>query len=186
MKGLGAFLGVLMFCTCAVAQGGGWAAVQGIPSGSRVKVQLSRAATVKGILVGVSASGMDVQTRDGATRHLDKEQITKVYLVGKSRELRDALIGGGIGGVGGVVLGLAVYTGCCTYYTDFVPQSRPLSKAAATAVYGMAIGGAGAIIGAVIGRIAGRSKTLIYERDSGHDQKPAQRQNPMAAAGTAR
>lgn len=185
MRGLVAFACALVLCACVAAQAGAWEAVEGVSPGSAVEVH-SRAATVKGMLVGVSASGMDVQTREGATRHLDRRQITKVYLVGKSRELRDALIGGGIGSVGGVVLGLAVYTGCCTNYYPTFPQPRPVSKAAATAVYGAVIGGAGAIIGAVVGRITGHSKTLIYERDSGRNQKPAQRQNPMAAAGTAR
>ncbi|MGH9507290.1 MAG: hypothetical protein ACRD13_10235, partial [Terriglobales bacterium] len=156
---MAAFLGALALCTCAVAQGGGWAAVRGIPPGSRVKVQLLRAKGVKGMLVEASASGMEVQTANGSTRPLDRRQIAKVYLIGKARKLRDGLIGAGTASVGGVALVLAAYNpqdgeSCLS---PCVP-ARPWSTAAVAALYGAAIGAIGAVIGAVIG--SHHAKTL--------------------------
>ena len=163
MRGFVAFLGALAFCSGALAQAGGWAAVEGIAPGARVEVRLSPPATVQGVVASVSASGIAVQKPDGSVRHIARAQIAKIYLAAKSHKLRDGLIGAGAGAAGGVALGLTVYNGgaCCT---DYYPNSQPhpVSKAAATALYGAAIAAIGAVIGSLIG--LHRSKTLVYRR----------------------
>lgn len=150
----------LVLCTCAWAQGGGWAAVEGIPPGATVKVERLRAKTITGMLTGASASGIDVRTSSGATHHLGQKRIKKVYLVGKGYKVRDGLIGAAAGAAAGAVAGYAVafdgydyneHTGL-PYHQD----SRPA---------GIALGGLlGAVIGSAIGAIIGpgRSKTLVY------------------------
>lgn len=154
----------LAVCTCAWAQGGGWAAVEGIAPGSTVKVELSRAKTVTGMLTGASASGMEVQTSEGATRHLDRAQIKKVYLVGKFRKLRDGLIGSGAGAAGGAALGYAL--GFDGYdYNGHTGLPYHADRRASTAALGaLVIGAIGAAVGALIG--SRRSKALVYRRGS--------------------
>lgn len=163
MRGVVAFLGALAFCSGALAQAGGWAAVEGIARGTRVEVRLSPPATVRGVVVSVAGSGMEVEKSGGSTRRIPRARIARVYLLEKSHWLRDGLIGAGAGAAGGVALGLTVYNGgaCCT---DYYPNSQPhpVSKAAATALYAAAIAAVGAAIGALIG--LHHSKTLVYRR----------------------
>ncbi|MGH9535721.1 MAG: hypothetical protein ACRD2E_12780 [Terriglobales bacterium] len=170
MRGLAAFFGALVFCTCGLAQGGGWAAVQGIAPGTQVKVHLSRAKAVQGMLVGVSPSGMEVQTSKGLVRELDRSRITRVYLVGKAHKLRDGLIGAGAGGAGGVVLVLAAvhplskngyFESDCS---SRLPCNYPWTKAQDAALAGAVFSGLAAAIGAVIG--SHHPKTLVYRRES--------------------
>ena len=163
MRGVVAFLGALAFCSGALAQAGGWAAVEGIAPGARVEVRLSPPATVRGVVASVSASGVAVRRPGGSVQDIARAKIAKIYLVAKSHPLRDGLIGAGVGAAGGVALGLTVYNGgaCCT---DYYPNSQPhpVSKAAATALYAAAIAAVGAAIGALIG--LHHSKTLVYRR----------------------
>lgn len=175
MKGLVAFLGALVLCTCAAAQGGGWAAVQGISPGSRVEVRLSPPRTVKGTLVSVSTSGMEVQTTDGATRYLDAGQVTRVYLVGESHKLRDGLVGAGGGFAFGFIYDYAntqkyESTSCC----GLVPNPRT----SASFEVGALCAAIGAAVGAVIGLRHG--KTLVYRREPGRD--PGGRQSAGQSA----
>lgn len=170
MRGLAAFLGALVLCTCALAQGGGWAAVQGIAPGTQVKVHLSRAKAVQGMLVGVSPSGMEVQTSKGLVRDLDRNRITRVYLVGKAHKLHDSLVAAGYGGAGGIVLVLLAYhplpdnevfqSNC----RSMLPCSYPWSKAKLAAIDGAVLSGFAAAVGAVIG--SHHPKTLVYRRES--------------------
>ncbi|MGH9507291.1 MAG: hypothetical protein ACRD13_10240 [Terriglobales bacterium] len=172
-------MGALALCTCAVAQGGGWAAVRGIPPGSRVEVQLARAKGVKGMLIEASASGMEVQTSDGSTRRLDRRQITKVYLIRRAHKLRDGLIGAGAGSAGGAALGSAKLAK--SYDTSFGQvRINRAPEFAAEALVGAAVG---AVIGAVIG--SRHAKTLVYQRAGPNDGGQSARRNSAPRAGVA-
>lgn len=180
MRGLVAFWGVLVLCMSAVAQWGGWVTVQGITSGSRVEVRLA-GATVKGTLVGVSKSSMEIQTSGGSIHHLDKEQVEKVYLVGRSHKLRDGLIGAGIGFAGGFISDYAK-----TQKYQSVPGGQiPNPRASASAEFGALCAIIGATVGAVIGLRHG--KTLVYKRKSvrGYSRRTSGRQNSTMRASLA-
>ncbi len=157
MKSLVAFYCVLVFCMYAVAQSTRWLAVQGLSAGSLVEVRLSWASTVEGKLLAVSTSGMNIQTSDGTMRYIAGSQITKVYLIGKSHKLRDALIGAGVGAVGGDLYGAAHFK-CYSY-------GGRCQKVQSTVAVGVIFGAIGAAIGAVISRID-PSRKLIYQRES--------------------
>ncbi|MGH9534410.1 MAG: hypothetical protein ACRD2E_06080 [Terriglobales bacterium] len=178
MRGIFAFACVLALCACAAAQTGLWAAVEGVPPRSPVEVRRSRAATVKGTFVEASDSGMDVLTPGGSTRHIDRTQITRVYLNRKSHMLRDAAIGAGVGGAGGAAFAAA--DGDCS-----LPGPGECSKSEFMVYAGLAGAGVVAIIAAVIGLIKGPARTLIYQRDSGHGQRAPKQRTPTAAAATA-
>lgn len=179
IRGFVAFLDALAFCTCAVAQGGGWAAVRGIPPGSRVEVQLARAKGVKGMLIEASASGMEVQTANSSTRHLNRGQITKVYLIGNAHKLRDGLIGAGAGSADGAALGSA--TLAKSYDTSF-GQVR-INRAPEFAAEALASAAVGAVIGAVIG--SHHAKTLVYQRGGPNDAGQSASRNSAPGAGVA-
>lgn len=179
IRGFVAFLGALAYCTCAVAQGGGWAAVQGIAPGSRVEVQLARAKGVKGMLIEASASGMDVQTANSSTRHLNRGQIAKVYLIGNAHKLRDGLIGAGAGFGAGAVAG---YRRLPEYSDDSTGPVRN-NRAGAAVYVGALVGVAGAVIGAVIG--SHHAKTLVYQRGGPNDAGQSASRNSAPGAGVA-
>lgn len=157
------------FCGIAAAQGGGWAAIEGISPGSRVEVRLSPHGTAKGTIATVSASGMDIEKSNGSIRHIARAQIAKVYLVGKSHRLRGGLIGAAAGGAAGAVFGYAVaFNG---YNDDLHPPVRVDRRAAWAALGALVIGAVGAVIGAVIG--SRRSKTLVYQQESDRVTNPS-------------
>lgn len=164
---MAAFFGALLLCTCALAQGGGWAAVQGVSPGSRIEVRLTppKAVNVKGVLVSVSGTGLDVQNSNGSVRHVARARIAKVYLVGKAHKLRDGLIGAAAGGATGAVLGYAVAFDGYDYNGHTGLPYHEDNRAAGAAVGALAIGTVGAAIGAVIG--LRHKKTLVYRRESG-------------------
>ncbi|MGH9507438.1 MAG: hypothetical protein ACRD13_10985 [Terriglobales bacterium] len=171
IRGLAAFLGALAFCTCAMAQGGGWAAVRGIAPGSRVEVELARAKAVKGMLVDASASGMEVQESNGSTRRLGRGRITKVYLIGKAHKLRGGVIGAGAGGGSALLLYMAGH--CTPAYSSDGCTSRWWYV-----LVGAAFAAVGAAVGAVIG--SHHSRTLVYRRETAN-ARPAARVPASAA-----
>lgn len=164
VRGLAAFFGVLALCTCALAQGGGWAAVQGIPAGSRIEVRLSPPAKVKGRLLSATASGLDVQGSHSSIRHLARARVAEVYLIGNAHKLRGALIGFGAGAAAGAVFGFAT---AIDGYAGDGPGGLPIHedrRAEAAAAFGLIAGAIGAAIGAAIG--LRRSRTLVFSRGS--------------------
>lgn len=167
MRGFVAFLGALAFCSGALAQTGGWAAVEGIAPGARVEVRLSPPATVQGVVASVSASGLVVQKPGGAVRHIARARIAKVYLVAKSHKLRDALIGAGLGGAGGAVYGYRRLP----KYSDSFAAPVPNNRVGSAAYFALLVGAIGAAIGALIGLHG--SKTLVYRRASSGAGKTA-------------
>lgn len=160
MRGIVAFLGALALCSGALAQGGGWAAVEGIAPGARVEARLSPPATVQGVVASVSASGIAVQKPDGSVKHIARAQIAKIYLVAKSHKLRDGLIGAGAGAAAGAAAGYAVaFNGYSDYHA---PPVRVDRRAAGAALGALLVGAIGAAIGALVG--LHRSETLVYRR----------------------
>lgn len=155
---------VLAVCTCAVAQGsaqgGGWAAVEGIAPGAQVEVRLAPHGTAKGAVASVSGSGVDIQNANGSIRQIPKAQIAKLYLVGKSHKLRDGLTGVGILGGAGAVFG---YTRPFPYSYTYPLNGFPVphdERPYRTAAFGLMAGAAGAVLGVIIG--SHHPKTLVY------------------------
>lgn len=166
------------FCGIAAAQGGGWAAVEGITPESTVQIRRLRAATVKGTFISASSSGVKLQTSDGSTRNIDRRRIARVYLLKKSQKLRDGLIGAGIGFASGFALGYMK----TAKYESTPTGPAPNNRAGSGAIAGTFLAAVGAAIGVVVGRIKGPSRALIYERDSSRGRRARVHQDPKAAA----
>ncbi len=109
MRGMALVFCALLLCELAPAQKGGWRAVEGLTRGSLVKIQL-RGTSVSGKIAMVSATGLVLEESNGLSRTIAKNQITKVYLMGKAHKLRDGLIGAGVGGIGGFIYGAIIAT----------------------------------------------------------------------------
>lgn len=204
------FCCALALCTYAAAQSPGagpsaaapqiprepnaWAAVQGLSAGSPVAVRLADGAKLKGKLVAVSASGMDLRTRH-TIRYISRAQIRTLSLTGTSHVLPGAWAGFGIGAVTGAVLGASYGSGDCgpPPAPGFFYGYQPCERVAVAAVGGALLGAVGAAAGGLLGLIKS-GRQLVYQsgpdrnlrgQKSGALQKPAAAL-PAAAAGSAR
>ncbi len=168
--------------------------MQGLAAGSRVELRLASGAKVKGKIVSVSATGLDLRTRH-TFRYFRRARIRKLSLTGEPHTVRDAWIGFVTGEVAGSAYGGNADSGDCgpppapgNFY-GYQPCQRVVG-----ALYGGAIFGAvGALGGAVIGLVDSSGK-LVYEsgggsRDAAKTAKrrtPAPTAAPAAASGSTR
>ncbi|MGH7078811.1 MAG: hypothetical protein ACRD2E_06270 [Terriglobales bacterium] len=194
MRGAVVLFCAFAFCTCAAAQSNSWAAVQGLAAGSPVEVRLARGVTVKGTLVAVSASGIDLRT-PSTIRYISRARIRTLFLTGNTHKLREAWVGFGFGEIIGTIAGAQLADGDCgpppapgAFY-----GYQPCRKVAGAAFTGALFGALGAGAGALMG-LAKSPRALVYERGSGGNhrhQKTAKRRKPIptvapvAASGSA-
>ncbi len=180
MRGMALVFCALLLCELAPAQKGGWRAVEGLTRGSLVKIQL-RGTSVSGKIAMVSATGLVLEESNGLSRTIAKNQITKVYLMGKAHKLRDGLIGAGVGGIGGFIYGAIIATRDAPPPGYTPPGYVCCQKHWVLA--GSIIGGALGISGAIAGFFMDmrHTRALIYERDDArrhHKQIQHQRRTP--------
>jgi uncharacterized membrane protein len=127
---------------------GTWSAIQALNVGNELNIKLKDGRSLKGILSGVSDSGVTVSGEKGDTV-LERETIFRIYRqVSKSHDRAIAIgaaIGGGLGVAGGASSGGAG------------DLSQPASIVLAAAVYG----GIGALIGRAVS--SGKKRVLIYQ-----------------------
>jgi hypothetical protein len=119
-----------------------WADVQNIAAGAKVHVKRTDHRTVKGNLIRVSETGIDLSVKD-APHTVARKDISRVYRVVSRKRLRAVGIGAAIGAGLGAGIGGYAYSG-----GDF--ETGVIS--------GMAIIGAGA--GALVGLLFGSRSTL--------------------------
>ncbi|HLL74934.1 MAG TPA: hypothetical protein VK421_06685 [Pyrinomonadaceae bacterium] len=132
----------------------GWAALQALPTGAKLKVRMKSGETVEGRLSMVSDAGLTL-LRKGAAVELRRDGVRKVYRVGGPSVKKSTLVGLGIG----TGVGAAVGTG-------FAVSGEHESGEAHMPVF--VFGAGGAIIGTLTGLTAGllgRRRVLIYESD---------------------
>ena len=181
MRGLASVFCALLLCALAPAQKGGWRIVENLAAGSPVKIQLRRGASASGNTATVSATGLVLEESNGLSRTIAKNQITKVYLMGKAHKLRDGLIGAGVGGIGGFIYGAIIATRDAPPPGYTPPGYVCCQKHWVLA--GSIIGGALGISGAIAGFFMDmrHTRALIYERDDArrhHKQIQHQRRTP--------
>ncbi|MGH9491646.1 MAG: hypothetical protein ACRD17_14125 [Terriglobales bacterium] len=171
----------LALCTCAAAQSGSWAAVQGLAPGSPVESRLASGVKLKGKLLSVSASGMDLRTSQ-AIRYISRTRVRTLFLAGRTHKLRNAWVGFAIGEAGGAFVGAINDNGDCgpppppadSY--GYNPCQRIAGAAAVGAVFGLFGAAAGALTGLVRSH-----RVLVYQRGPGGNntqQKAARRRIP--------
>ncbi|MCC6586813.1 MAG: hypothetical protein IT168_08990 [Bryobacterales bacterium] len=143
----GTVIGIIALSLCVAQElPGDWSTVQLLSPGLRVRLIVVPGGEVRGRLVGVSQSGIDVNSK-GSRQTYPRHSVTRVWAGTAPRRGRGALIGAAVGAGAGTAVGGWMYS-----KGDFVP-----SVILATAVIGAGIGAA---IGAVTG---GRgSDKLVY------------------------
>ncbi len=180
MRGMALVFCALLLCELAPAQKGGWRAVEGLTRGSLVKIQL-RGTSVSGKIAMVSATGLVLENSNGLRRSIARDQIIKIYLMGKTHKLRDGLLGAGVGGIGGFIYG-AIIASRDAPPPGYTPPGFVCCQkhwVLAGSIVGGALGISGAIAGFFIGMR--HSRALIYERDDAwrrHKQMQHQRRMP--------
>ncbi len=167
--------------------GNAWAAVRGLAAGSRVEARLASGAKVKGRLVSVSATGIELRTPH-AIRYIRRSRVRTLALTGSSHTVRDAAVGFGIGVVGGAAYGAAVSGGDCgpppapgAFY-GYQPCRRIAGAAAGAAL----LGAVGAVGGALIGLVKSPRKVIYQFSADQHDHaKTAKRGKAILTAAPA-
>lgn len=171
-----------------------WAAVRGLAAGSPVEARLASGAKVKGRLVSVSATGIELRTPH-TIRYIRRSRIRTLALTGRRHMVRDAAIGFGAGAIGGATYGAVVSSGDCgpppapgAYY-----GYQPCRRVAGAAVGAALFGAVGAVGGALIGLVKSPRKVIYRFSGGQHDHaKTAKRGKgiltaaPAAASGPAR
>jgi hypothetical protein len=171
-----------------------WAAVRGLAAGSPVEARLASGAKVKGRLVSVSATGIELRTPH-TIRYIRRSRIRTLALTGRRHMVRDAAIGFGAGAIGGATYGAVVSSGDCgpppapgAFY-----GYQPCQRVAGAAVGAALFGAFGAVGGALIGLVKSPRKVIYRFSGGQHDHaKTAKRRKailtaaPAAASGPAR
>jgi hypothetical protein len=123
-----------------------WQAVKTLPAGARVAATLRGGERVKGAFESATDAALAI-SRGGYSREIARQDVSRLYRVGRGSRGKRIAIGAAVGGGIGTALGAAAYS-----KGDFVKAVIP----------GMALIGAGA--GALIGLLAGMRHTsvLIY------------------------
>ncbi|MGH9490640.1 MAG: hypothetical protein ACRD17_09035 [Terriglobales bacterium] len=143
---------------------------------------------VKGKLLSVSASGMDLRTSQ-AIRYISRTRVRTLFLTGRTHKLRNAWVGFAIGEAGGAFVGAINDNGDCgpppppadSY--GYNPCQRIAGAAAVGAIFGLF----GAAVGAFTGLVKS-PRVLVYQLGPGGNntqQKTARRQMPSPAAAVA-
>ncbi len=168
MRGMAAIFCVFMLSTVSLARTYTWQAVQGLAAGMPVKVQMMRSGTVIGRVISVSASSIVVHTSNGSTYVIRRARIGRIYIMGKTKIIRDGLIGAGIGGITGAVTGAALAKGNAPN-GPVTPQCCQPDRVYLAAFFGGIFSVIGAIAGALIG--FRHTRTLIYKCRHHHPLK---------------
>ncbi len=134
-----------------------WMRIQTISPGTEVRIESSGARTVSGHLQSVSDD--DVAVDDGQSRHLARQQVTRVLVKTKSRRGVHVLIGAGIGAGAGAVAGIAA-----DRLSNNSPVLLVVSRTEKTAIatgFGAVVGG---VIGAITGALLPAGWETVYKR----------------------
>lgn len=126
-----------------------WSAVAALPPDATVEVRQKSGPTIRGQVVSATDTTLTLKTRSQPAVSIQRQDVARIYHLGKRHVALGALIGGGAGVAGGAGAGAAVCGphGYCT-----------TGEGVGT---GIAIfGGIGAVVGALIG--LHRSHALIY------------------------
>jgi hypothetical protein len=144
----------LIYSPLAMAQQtvapGDWSAVQDMPPGDELLIQLKDGTSLKGKVSSVTSNELSI-TRKNKTETVRRETISQIYqLKRKAEKGKYAAIGAGIGAGAGLGIGLA-------------KNSPPVDDGEIYPVVGTILGaGIGAIGGFLFGA-AKRKRVLIYQ-----------------------
>jgi hypothetical protein len=133
----------------ALAQGGGWSAVQAVPADDRLIVKQKDGKTIEGKMIEANETNLTI-SRDKKVVNIPRDSIAKIeHSRGKAKKAKWALIFAGIGaGVGGLLGGTMV-----DQHADDSEIYLPI---------GLALGaGIGAAGGALLGA-SSRKRVVIY------------------------
>jgi len=119
-----------------------WSAVQQLTSGQQVKVILKDGASRRGSFESANDSAVVIHSGKGE-QTLQRDQVDRVLVKGKSHRKRNALIGAGIGAGAGLGAGAAIDNDCSK--TSIICTGNK-GKAILTPVFGLLGAGIGALI----------------------------------------
>ena len=151
-KALTFVLILLMASTPALAQSasGSWDAVKAVYTDTKLEVKLTSGETVKGKMLDATDATL-VLIEDGKRIDVPRDQVLRVYVLGKRSVKRSALIGAAVGGGGGLGLGFGAFGN-----SDFTRTAIPAA--------GIVGAGIGAGVGALLGLRRSSPSALIYEK----------------------
>lgn len=134
----------------AQSRAGSWDAVKAVYTDTKLEVKLMSGETIKGKMLDATDAALAL-TRDGKRVDVPRDQVMRVYVLGKSSVKRSALIGAAVGGGGGLGIGFGAFGN-----SDFTRSVIPAA--------GIVGAGIGAGVGALLGLRRSSSSALIYEK----------------------
>ncbi len=130
-----------------------WSNLQRLSLAALLLIERSDGTRVKGRLISVAGDALSVR-KHKAVVGVTRPEVSRIWLLGKSKARKGALIGALVGGAAGAVLGAALAR---SYESG--ESNRILI------LFGLVLGGAGAGVGAAAGAGVGagfRERALIY------------------------
>jgi hypothetical protein len=128
-----------------------WNNLQQLSLAARLLIERSDGTRVKGRLISVAEDALSVR-KDKAVVGVARPEVGRIWLLGKSKARKGALIGAVVGGAAGAVLGAALFRSYESGENYGV-------------LFGLVLGGVGAGVGAGAGAGVGagfRERALIY------------------------
>lgn len=139
---LGLGLGIVALSSHLCVAQSEWNVLQQLTSGEQVKVVLTDGASRRGTFQSANDSAVVIHSGKGE-QMLQRDQVDRVLVKGRSHRKRNALIGAGIGAGAGLGAGAAIDNDCSK--TSIICTGNK-GKAILTPVFGLLGAGIGALI----------------------------------------